>query len=279
MQYDVCIFFKRSNVEKLSDIFISEWNAEAGADEIIAEKPADLYSVAPALLSSANKEKTCAATKQTPYSSEEKPAVSDNLFHDNSLSHITSLDELRLAMQSFTGCALKTTAMNTVFSDGCPQADIMIVGEAPGADEDRMGKAFVGRSGQLLDKMLASIGLSRKTNVYISNIIPWRPPGNRTPSTAEVAACLPFIRKHIELINPALLLLLGKSSASALLNTVESISHLRGRVFDYKTDSGKIIPALVTFHPAFLLREPLQKRLAWQDMLKLQKTLKELNIL
>lgn len=191
------------------------------------------------------------------------------------LDNVSSLQDLKRLMLSFEGCALKATATNLVFSDGCPQASVMVIGEAPGADEDRIGKAFVGRSGQLLDKMLNSIGLNRENNVYISNIIPWRPPGNRTPSTAEVTVCLPFIKKHIELINPDILLLLGKSSSSALLNTTDSISRLRGKVFDYEIKPNKFIPALTTFHPAFLLREPLQKRFAWQDMLKLKKLLNE----
>lgn len=247
----------------LSELDILKWNVEVGADEIISESPSGFYTVPSSV----------PVMVQATLDVQEHKENSSN----NSLEGITTLEELKQAIQSFTGCALKKTAMNTVFSDGCPTAKVMLIGEAPGADEDRMGKAFVGRSGQLLDKMLASVGLSRESNVYISNIIPWRPPGNRTPSGAEVAACLPFIKKHIELVNPSMLLLLGKSSSAALLNTTDNITRLRGRIFDYRAGD-KTIPALVTFHPAFLLRDSMQKRLAWQDMLKLQKTLKNLGI-
>ncbi len=273
MQYGVYIIFERNNLEKLSDSLILQWNVESGADEIISETPGNLYTVTKLQSPVCAAPSPAVTIEQTAATNSE---TSCNPQTNICLDNISTLDELRQTMKSFTGCPLKTTAMNLVFSDGCPQAKLMIIGEAPGADEDRMGKAFVGRSGQLLDKMLASVGLSREKNVYISNIIPWRPPGNRTPSTAEVTTCLPFIKKHIELINPKMILLLGKSSSSALLDTTDNISRLRGKLFEYKMADGHKIPALVTFHPAFLLREPLQKRLAWQDMLKLQKTLTDL---
>ena len=270
-------------MKDLSDLYILEWNTTAGADEIIGENPADFYTAAQNISSDKTKTVAQVPTPDMTKDTQASPVVtlaqsaSPTQPEPTVLDNITTLEELRQAIESFNGCALKKTATNTVFCDGCPTAKIMLIGEAPGADEDRMGKAFVGRSGQLLDKMLASVNLSRNDTVYISNIIPWRPPGNRTPSVSEVAACLPFIKKHIELINPDLILLLGKSSSSALLGTTESISLLRGKLFDYHAQT-RTIPALVTFHPAFLLREPLQKRLAWQDMLKLQKTLKELKI-
>jgi len=182
-----------------------------------------------------------------------------------------TLEELHAALARFEGCALKFTAMNLVFADGNPQARVMLVGEAPGAEEDREGLPFVGRSGKLLDRMLASVGLDRST-VYIANIVPWRPPGNRTPTPQESAICLPFIRRQIELVNPDILVCLGKPSMQTLLGIKEGIRGVRGRWFDYDTGT-RTIRALVTFHPAYLLRSPLEKRHAWRDMLALKKAL------
>lgn len=185
----------------------------------------------------------------------------------------TSLKELEDALNRFEGCALKRTATNTVFADGNPRAKIMLVGEAPGADEDRMGKPFVGVSGQLLDKMLAAIGLDRET-VYITNIVNWRPPGNRSPSASEIAVCLPFTRRHIELVKPDVLLFVGGVAAKALLETSQGITRLRGRWTDYKSAGlEKEIPAMAIFHPAFLLRSPAQKKSAWKDLLAVKKYL------
>lgn len=182
-----------------------------------------------------------------------------------------SLDELRAAIESFEGCALKTTAMKTVFADGNPKARIMFVGEGPGAEEDREGLPFVGRSGKLLDRMMAAIGLDR-TNAYIANIIPWRPPGNRTPTPQESAICLPFIRRQIEFVNPDILVCLGGPSATTLLEIREGITRSRGRWFDYDTGARKI-KAIALFHPAYLLRSPAHKKLAWQDLLAIKKAL------
>jgi DNA polymerase len=187
-----------------------------------------------------------------------------------------SLDALRAAIAGFEACALKTTAKNTVFADGNPQAAVMIVGEAPGADEDRLGKPFVGVSGQLLDRMLAAIGLDR-TSFYITNILPWRPPGNRSPTAAEIAICMPFIERHIALARPRLLIFAGGVSAKTLLNTNEGIMRLRGRWFDYRPDERTPpIPAMPTFHPAYLLRSPAQKREAWRDLLAVRQRLDQL---
>jgi DNA polymerase len=189
------------------------------------------------------------------------------------VADITSLDALRAALDKFDGCALKATATQLVFADGNPQAKLMLVGEAPGRDEDIEGLPFVGRSGKLLDLMLAAIGLDR-TKVYIANIIPWRPPGNRTPTPQESQICLPFVRKQIELVDPDILMCLGGPSATTLLGITEGITKSRGRWI--KFDTGKReIPALPTFHPAFLLRSPLQKRLAWRDFLAVKKALAE----
>jgi uracil-DNA glycosylase family 4 len=149
---------------------------------------------------------------------------------------------------------------------------VMLVGEAPGADEDRIGKPFMGRSGQLLDRMLAAIGLDRN-QVYIANVVPWRPPGNRTPTPQEIAICKPFIERQIELASPDFLVCLGGPAAQNLLNVKDGILRTRGRWFDYRTDNGRTIRALPTLHPAYLLRQPLQKRLGWRDFCALRRAL------
>ncbi len=182
-----------------------------------------------------------------------------------------TLDELRALLADFEGCALRATATQLVFADGNPHSRVMFVGEAPGYDEDITGRPFVGRSGKLLDLMLAAIGLDR-TTAYIANVVPWRPPGNRTPTPQETAICLPFIRRQIELANPDILVCLGGPAMQTLLGTKEGITRSRGRWFPYNTGSREI-RALATFHPAFLLRSPLQKRFVWRDFLALKKAL------
>jgi DNA polymerase len=184
---------------------------------------------------------------------------------------IATLEELRAALDAFEGCALKGTATQLVFADGNPQARVMFVGEAPGADEDREGLPFVGRSGKLLDRMLSAIGLDR-SSVYIANIIPWRPPGNRTPTSQESQICLPFIQRQIELADPDILVCLGGPSAQTLLGIRDGITRIRGRWFPFDTGKREI-RAMPTFHPAFLLRSPLQKRFAWRDFLAIKKAL------
>ncbi|TIO06472.1 uracil-DNA glycosylase [Mesorhizobium sp.] len=187
----------------------------------------------------------------------------------------TTLDELRQHMAAFDGCNLKFTAKNLVFADGNPNAAVMLVGEAPGRDEDIEGLPFVGRSGRLLDRMLAAIGLDR-TSAYIANVIPWRPPGNRTPTPHETEICRPFIERQIELVNPKVLVNLGGPSAKTLLNTTEGILRLRGNWRVHTTASGVAIPAMPTLHPAYLLRTPAHKKLAWRDFLEVKAKLKEL---
>jgi DNA polymerase len=182
-----------------------------------------------------------------------------------------TLDELRALLADFEGCALRATATQLVFADGNPEARVMFVGEAPGYDEDVIGRPFVGRSGKLLDLMMGAIGLDR-TKVYIANVVPWRPPGNRTPTPQETAICLPFIRRQIELANPDFLICLGGPAMQTLLGIKDGITRTRGRWMSF--DNGKReIRALATFHPAFLLRSPLQKRFAWRDFLALKKAL------
>jgi DNA polymerase len=182
----------------------------------------------------------------------------------------TSLAELRAILESFEGCSLKATASRLVFADGNPQARLMLVGEAPGYEEDKQGLPFVGRSGQLLDRMLAAIGLDR-TRAYIANIVPWRPPGNRTPTPVETQICLPFIQRQIELADPDILVTVGQPSTGALLGA-QGITKNRGRWFSYHTGTREI-RAMPTLHPAYLLRSPIAKRLAWRDMLAIKKAL------
>ena len=181
-----------------------------------------------------------------------------------------TIEALGALVAAFNGCPLKRTATTTVFMDGNPAAPVMIIGEAPGADEDRIGRPFVGRSGQLLDRMLAAIGLDR-AHVQITNVIYWRPPGNRKPTTAEIAACLPFVLRHIALARPNVLVLAGGTAASALLPLSEGITRLRGRWFDLAVPGlDRPVPTLPMFHPSFLLRAPERKREAWRDLLALK---------
>jgi uracil-DNA glycosylase family 4 len=182
-----------------------------------------------------------------------------------------NLDELRAALDRFEGCGLRKTATQLVFADGNPQSRVMFVGEAPGRDEDIQGVPFVGRSGQLLDRMLAAIGLDR-TQVYIANVVPWRPPGNRTPTPQETAACRPFTLRQIELVDPDFLICLGAPAAAELMNNTQGILKFRGQWRDFDTGT-RTIKAMATLHPAYLLRQPLQKRLAWRDFLMLKEAL------
>ncbi len=182
-----------------------------------------------------------------------------------------TLEALRALLETFDGCALKQTATRLVFSDGNPQARIMFVGEAPGRDEDLEGIPFIGRSGKLLDRMIGAIGLDR-TTAYITNVIPWRPPGNRDPSPQETQICLPFIKRQIELVDPDVLVCLGKPSSQAVLELKDGIMRTRGRWHNYDTGT-RTIRAMATFHPAYLLRQPIHKRLAWQDLRAISKAL------
>src|SRR6201996_6159653 len=182
-----------------------------------------------------------------------------------------TLEALRALLDKFDGCALRSTATQLVFADGNPKARVMFVGEAPGRDEDIEGLPFVGRSGKLLDRMIAAIGLDR-SKAYIANVIPWRPPGNRTPTPQETQTCLPFIQRQIELVNPDVLVTLGNPSTQTLLSTREGIMKTRGRWLNYDTGT-RTIRAMATFHPAYLLRSPSYKRMSWQDLRAIAKAL------
>jgi len=191
----------------------------------------------------------------------------------------STIEELKTAIEGFEGCTLKATAQNTVFARGSMKSGVMIIGEAPGFDEDRQGLPFVGRSGQLLDRMFASIGLDRE-DIYVTNMLFWRPPKNRDPSQSDLAACMAFVERHIALAQPKVLVLAGKTSAQAILNSSEGIMRMRGKWGAYTPAAGdesqaQTIPALPIFHPAFLLRKPDFKRQTWRDLLSLQKRLEE----
>lgn len=264
--------------EQTALIAALQWHLDCGADEALADTPRIFAPASAAPAARAPMANVIMPTQAVP-----QPALQPALQPGSReaaqeaarlAESAATLDDLRAAIASFDGLAIKKTATNLVFSDGNPHASVMVIGEAPGADEDRQGRPFVGVSGQLLDRILAAIGLSRTAEnvaeaVYIANILNWRPPGNRTPNDAEIEISLPFIERHIALVKPRYLILCGGVSAQALLRRTEGISRLRGRFQEY----APAIQALATYHPAYLLRNPLQKRAVWHDMLLLRQTL------
>lgn len=268
---------------------ILEWQAQMGADACVLDAPVDKY----ALVEQARNNATAARQPRQPaaapaqnaaaarpgYSKDAPLGTADAARESRKLARsCNSLADLRAAVEAFEGCALKQTATNTVFGDGFEQADIMFIGEAPGRDEDRQGLPFVGVSGRMLDRMLSYIGLTR-ANFYITNTLYWWPPGNRTPTDGEVATCLPFLERHIELIDPKILVFVGGRSAKTFLQTTEGITRLRGKWRDYKTEGMDTpVPALSMFHPAYLLRNPEQKRLVWRDVLSLKRKIDEMGL-
>jgi uracil-DNA glycosylase family 4 len=258
--------------EKPSTINYLKWKIESGQNECLAEFPENRFSDH---ANSIENQQTNIVKQTIPQMESVSPSVQSA---SEFIKTAKTISELRTTLENFEGCSLKNTAMNLVFGDGNKNADVMLIGEAPGADEDRDGKHFVGLSGQLLEKMICSIGLERQY-VYTANIIPWRPPGNRQPTPSEIAICLPFIKRHIELVDPKVLILVGGTSAKILLDKKEGIMRLRGRWFDYKTNDEKIsIPALPIFHPAFLLHSPSQKSNAWKDLISVRKKLLKLDV-
>ncbi len=251
---------------------------EAGVDCALAEDPLNRLSdpdIAPAARETAPPRAVVTAPAATPAVRGEAMVAPDAaiLSARDAARTAPTLEALRELLEKFDGCALKFTATRLVFADGNPQARIMFVGEAPGRDEDIEGLPFVGRSGKLLDRMIAAIGLDR-SSAYIANVIPWRPPGNRTPTPQETQICLPFIQRQIELVNPDVLVTLGNPSTQTLLSTREGIMRTRGRWFEYHTGT-RAIRALATFHPAYLLRSPSYKRMAWQDLRAIAKVLEQ----
>ena len=261
---------------------------DSGADAVIGETPVNRMAETPAVAStrpSGTDARTgekparitrtdahsSAHTKSAPRAAPPASPEAAIMAAREAARNAKSLDELRSLLLAFEGCALRATATQLVFADGNPQSRVIFVGEAPGYDEDIIGRPFVGRSGKLLDLMMAAIKLDRET-AYIANVVPWRPPGNRTPTPQETAICLPFIRRQIELADPDILVCLGGPAMQTLLGIKGGITRSRGRWFPYDTGSREI-RALATFHPAFLLRSPLQKRFAWRDFLALKKAL------
>ena len=260
---------------------ILDFHVEAGVDLALDETPHNRFAEpkaepAPARASEPPREPLRAPAPAAPPRSLPRAAASapDEVagLAREQARHAGSLEELEAILARFEGCALKVSAKNLAFADGNPEGRVMLVGEAPGADEDRIGKPFMGRSGQLLDRMLAAIGLDR-SQVYVANIVPWRPPGNRTPTPQEIAICKPFIARQIELAGPEFLLCLGGPATQNLLGVKDGILRTRGRWFPYRTEDGREIRALPTLHPAYLLRQPLQKRLGWRDFQALRRAL------
>jgi uracil-DNA glycosylase len=250
------------------------WYVAMGADEAIAEVAVDRLARAPAPSAAP----TPSPPPRMPPPAAATPVASPSAAEASArriAAAATSLAELAAAVAAFEGCALKRTATNTVFADGVAGAPLMVIGEAPGADEDRLGLPFVGRSGQLLDRMLAAIGYDRRRNAYITNVLFWRPPGNRKPTPDEVAACLPFVWRHIVLAAPKVVLLCGGTATSALLGRAEGIMRLRGRWLDLAIAGATSVPTLATYHPSFLLRAPARKGEAWRDLLTLQSKLND----
>jgi uracil-DNA glycosylase len=255
--------------ETLPPLEALAWLIDAGAGDAMAETPENRFAIPP-------KEPAPAAARilplpqPTPKPAAPKPvAALAGAPGANALAQgARTLEDLKAALETFEGCALKHTAKHTVFADGNPASRILFIGEAPGADEDREGVPFVGRAGRLLDKMLTAAGLDR-TKVYITNVLPWRPPGNREPTPDEAAACLPFLRRHIELVDPKLIVLLGAVAARHVMGLSEGILRLRGRWLEYRLGE-RMVATMPTMHPAYLLRQPSHKKLAWRDMMAIE---------
>lgn len=262
------------------------WYMEAGADEAVGDEPVDRYALSLQRQAEAVGQARQAAApvarsgNQAPPRPGAVPVLADTPMQAATAAAeraaaCQTLEDLRVLVEGFEGCPLKFTATTTVFADGNPRGRLMVIGEGPSRDEDRVGKPFIGPPGQLLDKMLGSIGETRET-FYATNVLPWRPPGNRSPTDAEIAICLPFLVRHIELVQPRVLLLLGGLSAKTLFGRAEGIQKLRGHWHSYAAPALKApVPVLATFHPEYLRGAPAQKRLAWRDLLELKAKLRE----
>jgi DNA polymerase len=282
-----------------NSLSILAWLVEAGADEAVCEAPRDRFAArssgtarAPGVarpypsVEGGSKDlpergPISASTSPTPKSASQISPLregGDPIGDAIALARgANSLAELKAALESFEGCALKRSATTTVFADGTPAHRIMFIGEAPGRDEDRQGLPFVGRAGKLLDKMLAAMQLDR-TKVYITNVLNWRPPDNREPSPEEAAMCLPFLRRHIELVNPEIMVLLGAVSVRHVMGRSDGIMKTRGRWLEYNV-LGQMVPVMPTLHPAYLLRQPAHKKLAWRDLLAIDEKIASLRLL
>lgn len=253
---------------------VLEWYRAVGVDVAVGEVPVDRFAASKAAPGRAPGLSAAASAMLTAQPAAPAPDLAAIVVNADPSETRTlaaaaqTLEQLRAAMDAYDGCVLKKRATQLVFADGNPEAEIMLVGEGPGADEDRIGKPFVGRAGILLDKMLASIGLDRST-VYIANMVPWRPPGNREPTPEELALCAPFLHRQVELVGPKILVTLGNTPTQALFETKSGITRTRGQWREL-TINGHTMQALPTLHPAYLLRQPAAKAQAWRDMLSLR---------
>ena len=264
-------------IENLSTAGLLRWYSDAGVDETICDLPQNRFNEV------ALKKETVlqhSLTNTAPPMVQQGPAAAETLLHDacEIAAAANSVEELNNALLNYGGCPLKKTATNLVFGDGSPKAKIVLIGEGPGAEEDRSGLPFVGPSGQLLDKMLASIGLNRD-KVFLSNIVFWRPPGNRTPTSQETNLCMPFVERLMELIDPEILVVLGGSAAKSMLAETSGVSRLRGKWYNYSTPNlSRPVQATVMFPPGYLLNSPVHKREAWQDLLMIRNKLESLGL-
>lgn len=278
----------QTHIDDAELVALLEWYQAAGVELAVGEEPVDQFAAQKAAVEakrhapsqpqsggSSQAPKTPASAPQRQAPPPQPAAISDGNKPEEAQALAKSaetLDQLREIMENFEGSTLKARATQLVFADGNPESDVMLIGEAPGREEDLQGKPFVGRSGQLLDRMLGAIGLDR-TKVYIANTVPWRPPGNRTPTPHEIGVCLPFLYRQIELVSPKLILTLGAPATQTMFGEPVAITKVRGRWREL-TIANRQINALPTLHPAFLLRQPAQKALAWRDMLSLKAALK-----
>ncbi len=267
-------------VEDYSATQLLKWYAENGIDEALEKKPVNHF------LSHAEVENTEAESiRNVSTNTGSYPITPVQLISQSETTKSAyaaaraagTLESLRNEMSEFEGCPLKQTAKNLVFGDGLASSRLMLIGEAPGAQEDREGRPFVGQAGQLLERMLKAISIER-SDAYITNILPWRPPGNRTPTDSEIGNCLPFVQRQIELVAPEVLILIGGVSAKTLLGTNQGIMRTRGKWLEYQPDGGQdAIPARAILHPAYLLRSPAQKRETWMDLLEIQQKIGEIS--
>lgn len=255
------------------------WLVEAGADEAMGEEPLNRFKPRPAATEPKQPPTVATTSRTTLVPATPAPSADDPIGQAMAAAAAcATLAQLNAALEAFEGCSLKRHATRTVFADGTPAHRILAIGEAPGKDEDAAGLPFVGRAGKLLDRMLAAIGLDRKVNVYITNVLNWRPPGNRDPSPEEAATCLPFLRRHIELVDPELIILLGAVAVRHVMGKSEGIMRVRGHWLEYRVN-GRMVPVMPTLHPAYLLRRPIDKKLAWRDLQAIAEKIRVLGLL
>jgi DNA polymerase len=262
-----------NNAELLS---VLDWYRAAGVDLAVVDEPVDRFAQRPSAPGAPAPRAVAVAEATAPTPLSPGPIGGDPGEARQLAASAQSLDELRDILDRYDGCGLKFRATQLVFADGNPDAEIMLIGEAPGAEEDRQGKPFVGRSGQLLNRMLGAIGLDR-TKVYIVNTVPWRPPGNRTPTPEEMELCLPFLNRQVELVAPKLVMTLGGPAMQTVFKTTNGIIKMRGKWQDVSIGAHDV-PALPTLHPAYLLRNPAAKQQAWRDLISFRQRLDELGL-